>query len=498
MESSETNLTNPIANPIKLSVVIPCYNHGDFILEAIASVESCQEKVYEILIINDGSTDGLTQTVLQSLSEKGYRVIDQKNQGLAIARNHGIELAKGRYILPVDADNKIRPDYMTKAIDILDREPEIGVVYGNCEYFGGVTGIKQVPEFDINRIVRGNYIDACAVFRKTVWEDCGGYDDKIPEQFGYEDWDFWLGAAEKGWQFSHIDEVLFDYRLRDRSMVSSCNIPENRRELFRYISTKHIGLYSTNFANIFANIECDHLKERDKREELEEKLEELQLELDLERSQFQDKLVELKATQATLAQCEAELKQTKTKLEENEEELSTLEVEQTQLQSEFDRFKLEKQQTEANLQGELKAKMEAEVARSRTEQESLTTEFARKLEQTEAEWQSKLSEKNAELEQVRNQVQTQLEQTHNRLGQTQSQLEQTHNQLGQTQSQLEHTQNQLGQTQNQLGQTQAELASSQNQLQQSQEMIQAMETSKFWQIRTQWFKIKKAFGLPVD
>jgi glycosyltransferase involved in cell wall biosynthesis len=451
MEPSDPNLTHPI----KLSVVIPCYNHGEFILEAIASVESCQENVYEILIINDGSTDPLTEKVLAAVADKGYQVIHQKNQGLAVARNHGIELAKGRYILPLDADNKIRPDYITTAIDILDCQPEVGVVYGNFEFFGGVTGIKEVPEFDINVIVRGNYIDACAVFRKTVWQDAGGYDDKIPEQFGYEDWDFWLGAAEKGWHFYHLDEVLFDYRLRSQSMVSRCNIPENRRELFRYISTKHIGLYSTNFANIFANLECDHLKERDRREELEYKLEKLQRELDQERSQFQDHLVQLRETQSTLAQCEAELKQTKTKLEENQDELKTIQIEKNYLKSELDRFTLEKQQSEANLQ--------AELARSQTDQESLKTELTSKLQQTEAQWQHQFAEKVGEFEQVRHELQSQLDAT-----------------------------------QNQLGQTQAELASSQTQLQRSQEMIQAMKTSKFWQLRTTWFKIKQAFGLATD
>ena len=447
MGASNTNLTNSI----KLSVVIPCYNHGEFILEAIASVESCQEKVYEILIINDGSSDPLTQKILIALAQKGYQVIDQENQGLAIARNHGIELAKGRYILPLDADNKIRPNYITKAIDILDRQPEIGVVYGNFEFFGGVTGIKTVPKFDINLIVRGNYIDACAAFRKTVWQEVGGYDDKIPEQFGYEDWDFWLGAAEKGWHFYHIDEVLFDYRLRDRSMVSRCNIPENRRELFRYISTKHIGLYTTNFANIFANVECDHLKERDKKEELEDKLEKLQLELDLDRSQFENNLVQLRETQSTLAQCEAELKQNNTKLKNTEEAIAELHVDLQILQGKLEQLTLEKPQTEANLQ--------AEIARHISDRQSLQTDLESQLQQAETQWQNKL----AELEKIKQQLQTQLEQT-----------------------------------QSQLQQTQAELASSQNQWQQAQEMIDAMKSSKFWQLRTTWFKIKKAFGLAVD
>jgi glycosyltransferase involved in cell wall biosynthesis len=437
MEASDPNPTNPI----KLSVVIPCYNHGEFILQAIASVESCQANVYEILIINDGSTDPLTQKVLQALTERGYQVIHQENQGLAIARNHGISLAKGRYILPLDSDNKIRPNYITKAIKILDRQPEVGVVYGNFEFFGGVAGIKEVPEFDINLIVRGNYIDACAVFRKTAWEDAGGYDDKIPEQLGYEDWDFWLSVAEKGWHFYHIDEVLFDYRLRSDSMVSRCNLPEKRWELFRYISTKHIGLYQTNFAHIFANVEYDHLVEREKNKVLEAKLEKIKLELDLERSQWQNNLVQLRETQNSLGQCEAELKETKTKLENTEGELTEIQVNHQNLKSELDRLRIEKQQTEANLQ--------AELARSQNE-------FSSQIQKAQAQWQSQI----AAVEEINNQQQ-----------------------------------NQLAQTENNLAQSQAEISRLTLELHQAQEMIQAMQTSKFWQLRTGWFKIKQALGL---
>jgi glycosyltransferase involved in cell wall biosynthesis len=437
MEASDPNLTHPI----KLSVVIPCYNHGEFILQAIASVESCPAKVYEILIINDGSTDPLTQQVLQALTDRGYQVIHQENQGLAIARNHGISLAKGRYILPLDSDNKIRPNYITKAIKILDRQPEVGVVYGNFEFFGGVTGIKEVPEFDINLIVRGNYIDACAVFRKTVWEDAGGYDDKIPEQLGYEDWDFWLSVAEKGWHFYHIDEVLFDYRLRSNSMVSRCNIPEKRWELFRYISTKHIGLYQTNFAHIFANLEYDHLVERDKREALEAKLEKIQLELDLERSQFEANRVQLTETQNSLTYCESELQETKNKLASTQEKLQQLENDYKILVIEKEEIALKQKQTEANLQGE--------IARSQTE-------LSQQIQAAQAQWQIQI----AAVEEIKNQQQ-----------------------------------NQLAQTENNLAQSQAEIQRLTLELHQAQEMIQAMQTSKFWQLRTNWFRIKQALGL---
>lgn len=437
MEASQPNLTDGI----KLSVVIPCYNHGEYVLQAIASVESCQAKVYEILIVNDGSTDPLTQKVLQALAVKGYQVIHQENQGLAIARNHGISLAKGRYILPLDSDNKIRPKYITKAIEILDNQPEVGVVYGNFEFFGGVTGVQEVPKFDINLILRGNYIDACAVFRKTVWEEAGGYDDKIPEKLGYEDWDFWLSVAEKGWHFYHIDEVLFDYRLRSDSMVSRCNIPEKRWELFRYISTKHIGLYQTNFAHIFANVEYDHLVEREKRKALEAKIEQIQLELDLERSQSRDRQVQLAETQNSLTYCESELGETKNQLAATQERLQKLETSYELLKNEKEQIALKYQQTQERFHQEI---------------ELLKNDFSSQMNLNQIQWQSQIST----LTELNNQQQ-----------------------------------NALLQAENHLAQAQAEIQKLTTELHQAETMIQAMTTSKFWQMRTAWFKIKQALGL---
>jgi glycosyltransferase involved in cell wall biosynthesis len=89
-----------------ISIIIPCYNQGQYILDAISSVEQYPDNsVYEIIIINDGSTDEISITVLKSLEEKGYHVLNQNNQGLSMARNNGIAIAKGKYILPLDADS---------------------------------------------------------------------------------------------------------------------------------------------------------------------------------------------------------------------------------------------------------------------------------------------------------------------------------------------------------------------------------------------------------
>jgi glycosyltransferase involved in cell wall biosynthesis len=442
---------------IAVSVIIPCYNQGEFVLEAIASVESCQDPVYEILIVNDGSTSPVTQKVLTYLQEKGYQVINQSNQGLAAARNTGIKKAQGRYILPLDADNKIKPAYITEAVAILDEHPEVGVVYGNAELFGEKTGIVEVPDFDINRLVAGNYIDACAVFRRTVWQDCGGYDSQIPQKLGYEDWDFWLGVAEKGWQFHHVSEVMYEYRFRENSMVSACNIPENRRELFRYICSKHIGLYATNFANIFAQKEFERLEEQEKTEEIAANLTKTEVKLAVLRSQLEETETELQVLRARVQ--ETEVLDPREKIAELEEEIQDL-------QEQLGRSQGEKQSLASQIQD-----LQQQLAQSRADFEVEREEAAQSAQQQQQE-----------LEQTRTQMQAQLDAlTH----QSQQQIAQLQ---AEWEGQLQERDRLHHQLQSQIVQTQATL-------EQAQQEIAAMHTSKFWKLRTQWFKLKQAFRM---
>ncbi|HEY9837847.1 MAG TPA: glycosyltransferase, partial [Vampirovibrionales bacterium] len=393
---------------IAVSVIIPCYNQGEFVLEAIASVESCQDAIYEIVIVNDGSTSPVTQKVLTYLQEKGYQVIEQSNQGLAAARNTGIKKAQGRYILPLDADNRIKPAYITEAVAILDEHPEVGVVYGNAELFGEKTGIVEVPDFDINRLVAGNYIDACAVFRRTVWQDCGGYDSHIPRKLGYEDWDFWLGTAEKGWQFHHISEVMYEYRFRENSMVSACNIPENRRELFRYICTKHLGLYATNFANIFAQKECERLEEQDKNEEIAKTLHKTEVKLAVLRSQLEEAETELQVLRAQaleteawdprakIAELEAEIQDLQEQLGRSQGEKQSLasqiqDLQQQLTQSRAD-FGVQREETVRSQQ-----RHQQELEQTRTQMQAqldeLTHQSQQQIAQIQGEWEGQLHER---------------------------------------------------------------------------------------------------------
>jgi glycosyltransferase involved in cell wall biosynthesis len=227
---------------VRVSVVIPCFNHGQYIREAIKSVEAYPDpSVYELIIVNDGSTDAHTLEVMQALEREGYRVINQPNQGLGAARNNGIRVAAGEYILPLDSDNRIRPAYIQKGLEILDQFPKIGIVHGQAQGFEGDVRVLPSIPFELTQLLEYNPIDACAVFRKAVWEQVGGYDEKMPVM-GYEDWDLWLSAHAKGWQFCYVEEILFDYRVRANSMLSHAKQPLNHQKLMQYLYIKHASL----------------------------------------------------------------------------------------------------------------------------------------------------------------------------------------------------------------------------------------------------------------
>lgn len=224
-----------------ISVVIPCYNHGKYIDEAIQSVKEYKGKDYEIIIIDDGSTDDLTNKRLKELKDEGYNVTFQENQGVSKARNNAVRFAKGKYILPLDADNKIKPDFIMKAIKILDANSSISIIYSDRQLFGNSKGIDKSGRFELPFLIKQNYIDACAVYRKKVWEEVGGYDENLPLKF-WEDWEFWLSAAEKGFRFFYISEALFYYRVHENSLTGRFPKSSNVNSLKEYIYKKHISL----------------------------------------------------------------------------------------------------------------------------------------------------------------------------------------------------------------------------------------------------------------
>jgi glycosyltransferase involved in cell wall biosynthesis len=203
----------------KVSIVIPFYNHGVMLREALASVEQVRNaNLLEVIIVDDGSSEAETTRTLDEATKAGYSVVSQPNRGPGAARNTGIRLAKGEFILPLDSDNRLRDVYLDEGVSLLKNNPSVGVVYADAEYFDERSGRWHVPEFDLLSLIRGNFIDTCALYRKKLWEEVGGYDEQVI-CMGWEDWDFWLRVTCHGGAFVHLSKIAFDYRVRKDSVI---------------------------------------------------------------------------------------------------------------------------------------------------------------------------------------------------------------------------------------------------------------------------------------
>jgi glycosyltransferase involved in cell wall biosynthesis len=226
----------------KVSVIIPCYNQGQYLDESVESVLAQTYDDFEIIVVNDGSTDRQTLEILATFTKPKTKVIHTTNQGLAHARNNGIRAASGQYILPLDADDRIGRTYLEKAVTIMEENDNAGIVYAEVEYFGEVRGKWQLPAYSLNEILFGNVVMCSAVFRKADWQDVGGYRSIVP---GWEDYDLWLSIIERGREVVLLPETLFYYRQTSQSMSSPWGrdfLIRSRAQIFRC----HQKLYLDN------------------------------------------------------------------------------------------------------------------------------------------------------------------------------------------------------------------------------------------------------------
>jgi glycosyltransferase involved in cell wall biosynthesis len=189
--------------------------------------------VIDAIIVDDGSSEAETTKILDELANAGHCVVSQPYRGFGAALNAGIRSAKGEFILPLDSDNRLRDVYLDDGVFLLKNNPRLGIVYTDAEFFGEKIGRSHVPHYNLLSLIRGNFIDACALFRKKLWEEVGGYDERMP-WMGWEDWDFWLRAAYNGASFVHLPKVGFDYCVRSDSL----EVHEHASDLVNYIFGK--------------------------------------------------------------------------------------------------------------------------------------------------------------------------------------------------------------------------------------------------------------------
>jgi len=231
----------------RVSVIIPCYNQAHFLPEAVESVVNQTFTDWECIIVNDGSRDDTTQvaeSLIRKYTGRQISLVNQTNQGLSYARNAGIKVSKGKYILPLDADDLIHPEMLQKTVSLLKTQPEIAIAYTDVKHFGSANRIICAGEYDFKRLCLQNHLNYCSLYRREAWESASGYNPNMV--WGYEDWDFWVSCGEKGYYGKRISEPLFMYRVKETSMYTKAL--EHHSELMARIILNHPSLYDQKHA----------------------------------------------------------------------------------------------------------------------------------------------------------------------------------------------------------------------------------------------------------
>lgn len=211
----------------RLTIVIPCYDDGAYLAEAVESSLDQTHDDLEVMVMDDGSTDSETLRILSSLPSR-VRVLRQRNSGVSAARNSAIAQASGDYILPLDADDVLGRTYAEHAAEVLDSRPEVGLVGCATRLFGSQDAvIAPAPPSPVDWLL-ANRLPASSAFRRADWEACGGYEESL--RWG-EDWHLWVKLVAMSRQVHVLPEIGLNYRRRPGQTTS--DVPWALQELTR-------------------------------------------------------------------------------------------------------------------------------------------------------------------------------------------------------------------------------------------------------------------------
>jgi glycosyltransferase involved in cell wall biosynthesis len=226
--------------PVRVSVIIPCYNQGAFIRDALMSVFEQSVDDLEVVIIDDGSDDGTTPGILDRLHSPRVRVVRQDNRGLPAARNAGIEAARGSLVVTLDADDELHPSFIATLSAALENHPDAAYAHCWAELFGDTHMMWATRPYNPYQLMLSNSVVGCVLMRREACLSVGGYDASMTH--GNEDWDLWIRLMAAGFGAVQVREPLFRYRKHGVSMSVET---EARYEMaLEDRSSRHPDLYT--------------------------------------------------------------------------------------------------------------------------------------------------------------------------------------------------------------------------------------------------------------
>lgn len=229
----------------KITIIIPCYNSGNFLIRSVESILNQTFKNFKILIINDGSTDNITLKILKQLKKNPkIKIVNKKNSGLSSARNTGINISNTKYILMLDSDDWLRLDTLEIFYKFLEKNKKYSYVYSNIHLADEKKGILR-KNYNFFEQLFTNQIPYCIFFRKKIFDNNFRYDEKMKK--GFEDWDLNIRLGARGDYGKCLNKNLFNYNVSKQGMLLK-NTLSNYSQIFRYIRKKNKKTYG--YSNI--------------------------------------------------------------------------------------------------------------------------------------------------------------------------------------------------------------------------------------------------------
>lgn len=241
-----------IDKPPLISIVIPFYRLPQFVEDTVISCINQTYKTIEIIVVDDCSSESESTEILKKLSTNYPRVkflTHLERQGSAETRNTGIEAAKGKYAICLDADDKLAPTYVEKCLDLFKKDSRLGFVTSWMQVFGNSYHIIKTPQFDPPKLLAMDAFSSATMFLRQGWTEVGKFDKNIGS---YVDWDFWISLLEKNYRWQTVEQPLIWYR--DRANSNSKISVEQKNIQTKKLIEKHKKLYVQHMSDVMIEL----------------------------------------------------------------------------------------------------------------------------------------------------------------------------------------------------------------------------------------------------
>ena len=233
----------------KISVVVPCYNQGKFLSEALDSVLAQTLQEWECIVVDDGSTDN-SADIAKAYCAKDNRIryVYQENAGPSAARNKGVSLTSAPLVFFLDGDDVILSELLGLGVEYMEKHTDCILYYTKGEYFGSRHGEFILNYTSYRDLLVANSIDCLCIVRRTDFERVGGFDEGL---FGYEDWEFFIRLLYHNDTIYKEPQILFKYRCNDSPSSVNYQAKARNDEKTMYIYNKHIEKYAEYYGTPF-------------------------------------------------------------------------------------------------------------------------------------------------------------------------------------------------------------------------------------------------------